>query len=134
MVHREGIGENAAAADPAVGRLQPGDAAHRGRTAHRAAGIGADSARHKPGRDRGAGAARRTARQPLAVPWIERRRPRQVPARPAEREFPRRQLAEHDAARRLQTHDDVGVLRRHVILAQLRVPGGADAGGLDDVL
>ena len=40
----EGEGERcyAAAADPAIGRLHAGDAAHRGRVADRAAGVGAE--------------------------------------------------------------------------------------------
>ena len=54
MVEGEGIGVDAGAADEAVGRLQPDDAAERGRAADRAAGIGAERAGHKPGGDRGA--------------------------------------------------------------------------------
>ena len=37
MVHREGVGKHPAAADPAIGRLQPGEAADRRRAARRAA-------------------------------------------------------------------------------------------------
>ena len=37
-------------------------------------------------------------------------------------------------ATRLEPADDIGIGRRHVILAQLRMSGRANAGGLDDIL
>src|SRR6188472_1250566 len=98
MVHREGVGENAAAADPAVARLDAGEAAERRRPAHRAAGVGADRTRRKPRRHRCPGAAGRPARQPPTVPWVERWRPRQIKTRTSEREFPGRELAEQYTA------------------------------------
>jgi len=125
---------SSAPADPAVGRLDPGDAAHRRRPADRAAGVGADRPRREAGRHRRAGAARRPARQVIGVPRVARRRPGQVEARAAERELPGRKLAEQDAARRLQASDQLCVGGRHMILAQFRMAGGRDPGGLDDVL
>jgi hypothetical protein len=134
MIHRECVGEDTAPADPPVGRLQPRDAADRRRAADRAAGIGADRGRHEPRRHRRAGAARRAARQMAGVPRVERRRPRQIPAGAAQREFPGRELAHHDAAGRFQPGDDLGVGGGDMILAQLGMAGGQNALGLDDVL
>ncbi len=134
MVHRKRVREDAAAADPAIARLDPGEVAKRRRTAHRAAGIGADRAGHKTRRHRRAGAARRAARHVAGVPRVARRWPRQVIARAAEREFPGGELAHQHATAGVEPLDDVGIGLRHMVLAQFRMPGGQDAGGLDDVL
>ena len=48
LVERAGERDQAVAADPAVGRLQPDDAADGGRLADRAAGIGAQRQGARP--------------------------------------------------------------------------------------
>ena len=53
------IGIDPVAADETIGRLQPDDAAKCRRAADRAAGVGAERRRDKPGRDRRPRAARR---------------------------------------------------------------------------
>ena len=75
MVEREGERHDATAADPAVGWLHPGDAAHRGRVANGPARVGAECSREKPGGEAGAAAARRAAAEMVAVPRVARRRP-----------------------------------------------------------
>ena len=118
----------------AVGRLDPGEP-------QKAAGPRTEppvSVPTAPGTNPAATAAPAPLDEPpgrrVCVPGVQRRRPWQVPARAAEGEFPGRQLAQQNAAAGLEPDDDLGVGRRHMILAQLRMPGGADAGGLDDVL
>mgnify|MGYP003693630163 CR=1 FL=1 len=102
MVEREGERHDAAAADPAVGRLHAGDAAHRGRVANRTAGVGAECRRKEPGGETGAAAARRAAAEMVAVPRVARRRPGQVEGRAADGEFMGRELAEQAPRRRLR--------------------------------
>ena len=53
---------------------------------------------------------------------------------PPLRELPGRQLAEQNPAARLEAAHDLGVLFRHMVLAQLGVAGRRDSSGFDDVL
>src|SRR5215469_5805769 len=75
IVEGEGERNDAAAAHPAIGRLHAGNAAHRGRVADRAAGVGAECRREEAGGEAGAAAARRAAAEMIAVPWVASRRP-----------------------------------------------------------
>jgi hypothetical protein len=70
----------------------------------------------------------------IAVPRIARGRERQVEARPADRELVGGELAEQHCAARRELRDGRAVFLRHVVDHQLRVAGGADAGGFVDVL
>src|ERR1700726_1487581 len=85
MVEGEGERRYAAAADPAIGGLHAGGAAHRGWIADRAAGVGAECRREEAGGKAGAAAARRAAAEMIAVPRVARRRPGQVEGRAADR-------------------------------------------------
>src|ERR1700674_1184947 len=98
MVEGEGERRDAAATDPAVSRLHPGNAAHRGRVADRSAGVGAECGREEAGGEAGAAAARRAAAKVIAVPWVARRRPGQVEGRAANGEFMGREFTEQHAA------------------------------------
>ena len=77
LVERAGEGDDPVAADPAVGRLEPDDAAQRRRLADRAAGVGADRQRGVEGGDgrRGPAAAATRARGPAPTGWPSGRRP-----------------------------------------------------------
>ena len=134
MIVAERVGIDAEAADQAVGRLQPGQAAQRGRVADRAAGIGAERAHHQPRRDAGTRAAGRSTGEMLAVPRIACRRPGQVEGRTTVGELMRRQLAEQDGTGLMQLRDGGGVEIRDIVGARARVARRADAGGAVDVL
>src|SRR5437764_14428813 len=74
---------------------------------------------YESGGDRRAGAARRAARQISRVPRVAGRWPRQVPARPAEGEFPGRELAHQHRAARFQQRHEMRVVGRDIVLAEL---------------
>ena len=99
VIEREGQRQDAAPAGQAIGRLDAGDAAQRRRPADRTAGVGAGAAQNQAGGDGRAGAGRRSGGEVVSVPGIARRRPGQVEGWPAEGEFVRRELAQHDRAR-----------------------------------
>jgi hypothetical protein len=134
VIEREGERHDAAAADPAVGRLHPGDAAHRRGVADRAAGIGAERGGEEPGGEAGAAAARRAAGEMVAVPRVARRRPGQVEAGAADRELVGRQLAEQDRAGRFEPLGHGGMAGGGVAGHHLGMGGGGDALDIDDVL
>ena len=73
LVERRGEGDEAVAADPAVGRLQADHAAQRGGLADRAAGVGAEGERRHARGHRGRGAARGAAGDARRVPGVARR-------------------------------------------------------------
>ncbi len=112
----------------------PGDAAQGRRIAHRSAGIRAERGGHQAGRQRHARAARRAAGEMVAAPRIDRRRPRQIERRPADRELVGGELAHEDAARRLQPLRHHRVRRRDVVDQHLGVAGGRQPRDVDDVL
>ena len=58
-LQREGKRHDATAADPAIGWLHPGDAAHRGRVANGPAGVSAERSREEPSGEADPAAARR---------------------------------------------------------------------------
>ena len=126
--------EDAAARHQAVGRLQPDDAAAARGIAHAAAGVGAERQREQAGGHARARAGRRAAGMMVGVPRVARRRPRQVEARPADGEFVRRQLAEHDRAGAAQLRARRPRRRGDVVHQDLRMAGRRQAGDVDDVL
>ena len=135
MVHREGVGKDAAAADPAVGRLDarrcrrtpPGrGSSRRCRCRSRPAQTRPPPPRpapldEPPGRWSGFHGLRAGGhgRSKLGPPSANS----QVASLPSRMPPPA-----------LSRGDELGVGARHVVLAQLRMAGRADAGGLDDVL
>src|SRR6184192_3122735 len=119
MVEREGERCYAAAADPAIGRLHAGDAAHRGRVADRAAGVGAECGWEEAGGKTGAAAARRAAAEMIAAPPVACGRPRQVEGWAADCEFVGLQLAEQHPAGRLEPLRNHGVAAGEVALQDL---------------
>ena len=70
----------------------------------------------------------------VGVPRVARRRPRQIEARAADREFMRRQLAEHDGAGAAQPCHADRVLGGDIVDQDLRMAGRRQAGDIDDVL
>ena len=132
----EGPGErnHAAGAHQPVGRLQPGDAAVRGRLADRAAGVRAERAVTEPRRDgcgrAAGGAARDAVERPGIVHGAE------VPGRRAHAvgALVHVELAEQDGAGLVQTPRDLGVRGGHAVGEGGRGRGRADAGGVDVVL
>ena len=133
-VEAERQGEDAAAADQAVGRLDAGGAAEARRIADRAAGVGAHGAHAERGGDGRARAARRAAGLVVGVPGIARRREGLVGRHRAVGEFVGRELAQDDGAARLQAAHGLGVDRGHVVGAQVRMAGRQHTLGLVDVL
>ena len=69
-VQRGPVGDQPVARDAAVGGLQAGDAAERGRLAHRAAGVGAQGRKTHAGRHRGRRPSRGAPGHPLQVPRV----------------------------------------------------------------
>ena len=134
MIEREGERHDAAAADPAIGWLHPGDAAHRGWVADRTAGVGAESSRKEPGSQAGAAAARRPAAEMVAVPRVARWRPGQVERRPTDGEFMGRELAEQDPAGGFQPLGDRGMRAGAVVCQDPRMRRRRDPLDIDDVL
>ena len=126
--------EDAAAADQAVGRLDAGGAAEARRIADRAAGVGAHGAHAERGGDGRARAARRAAGLVVGVPGIARRREGLVGRHRAVGEFVGGELAQDDRAACFQAPHGLGVDRRHVVGAQVRMAGRQHALGLVDVL
>ena len=133
-VEAERQGEDAAAADQAVGRLDAGGAAEARRIADRAAGVGAHGAHAERGGDRRARAARRAAGLVVGVPGIARRREGLVRRHRAVGEFVGGELAEDDGAAGFQASHGLGIDRGHVVGAQMRMAGRQHALGLVDVL
>ncbi len=113
---------------------QADDAAERRRRAQAPAEIGALGERHHARGERRRAAAGRAGSRQRRVPRIARRAEHLVDGVGPRAELGRVGLAEHDRARRLQPHDDLGVFGGHVILEQRRAPGGADARGRREVL
>ena len=126
---------DAVAADAAVRRLQPDDAAERGGWRIEPPVSVPSAPRHWPRRDRRGRAARRAARDAREVPRVARRAERGVLGRRAHRELVAVGLAEqHRAGRRAAGASTRGVVRRDEVLEDLRRRGRADARGHEDVL
>ncbi len=134
MVERVGQWEDAAPADPAVGRLEPDDAAIGGGAADRTAGVRPHRAGAQAGGDRRGRAARRAGRIVRGVPRIARRLEGEREIRPADREFMRLLLAEQNRTGPAQPRPGLGILVRHMVEIAPRACRGADAAGLVDVL
>ena len=115
MIEREDVRAYAGEADPAVSRLEPHDAAQRGRIADgatrvRAEGERAESRRHRRGRP-----AARASRDPVEVPRVAGRAVVRIDGGRGRGELVRERLAEHDGARSLQTRDALCVLGGDVV-------------------
>ena len=134
VVQRVGQRQYAGARAQAVSGLDTGQTAQRRGTADRAAGVRPGAAQHHAGGDRGAGAGGRSGSEIFRVPRVARRRPGQVEGRAAHGELVRRQLAQHDRSGLGPKLHDAGILAGDVVLQQLGVRGGTDAGGVVDVL
>src|SRR3990172_2089867 len=107
---RAGEGDDAVAADAAVGRLEAAHTTERGGLADRAARVRADAQRHvvrSHGRRRAAATA---ARDPREVPGVARRTPGRVLGRGAHGELVHVRLAGHDRAGLGEPLRDIGVI------------------------
>ena len=102
--------------------------------ADRAAGVGADRPRRQPAGDRRRRAARRAARDPLAVPRVEHRAVARVLVRGAHRELVHVRLAEQAGARRRRAFAPRSPCRAAVALEDPRARGRRDPLGAEDVL
>ena len=101
--------EGAGAREPAVGRLQPEEAAERGRHADRAVGVGAERDRHQAAGHRCAGAARRAAGHMRRVVRVARGAVVHVLAGEVVGVLAHVERADEDGAGRLQPRDQRGV-------------------------
>ena len=133
MVVTETVRNDAATTDQAVGRLQAGDAAGRGRPADRTAGIAAQRRRREARRDRGGRTRGRAGRRTGAIPRVARRREQDVPRRTAMGELPGRVLAQEHAACCGELLLRVRIPRRDIVRQQLRHGRRPDARGVEDV-
>jgi hypothetical protein len=147
LIQRAGKGDDAPAADAAIGRLQPDRAGEGRRLADRAAGIGAGRRQTQIGRHRRRRAARGAARRQLPAVHLPRVHDRAVTGgfiRRAHGEFIHAELAQHDRARVPQVlghgrfilrqkavKDAAGRLRGHIFGAEqiLDAQGNAAHGG-----
>ena len=125
VIHRPREREYAGSAHAAVGRLEPGDAAERGRDPDRSTGVGAERARRQTGRDGRAGARGRPAGDAVSVcaPGVTRVAVVRVDALGPVRELVHVELAEHDRARSGQPGHDGRIRGRHRV--GCRPPGHA---------
>ena len=123
LVEAAGERHQTVAADAAVGRLQPGDAAQAGRLANRAAGVGADRQRRHRRRDAGRGAAAGAAGNARQVPGIARLLEGRVLGRAAHGELVHVRVADQHGVGRLEPLDHRGVVGRREVLEHLRAAG-----------
>ena len=110
VVERPREREDPRAAHAPVRRLEPHDATEGGRPADGPAGVRARGADDEPGRQGGARAAARAARDVVEVPRIARRREAMAGALDAEGELVGHELAEEHRARLLPAAHARGVL------------------------
>ncbi len=134
MVEAESRRGDPRATDQTVGRLDAGDPAQRGRTADRAAGVGADAAEDQPSGNSGTGAAAAAGGEVLDVPRVARRWPGQIEARAAIGEFMCRRLADQYSAGDGEQFGAGSIGIGNVVLQDLRLAGRRDPLGIDDVL
>jgi hypothetical protein len=133
MVEREGMRKDAAARDETVGRLEPDDAAGARRIAHAAAGIAAQCHREQACGHAGTRSRGRATGVMIRVPRIARRRPWEIEAGAADREFVSRKFAEHDCAGAAQTRHANRVSHGNIVGQDLRMAGRRQASDIDDV-
>ena len=134
LVEARSEGDQATAADAAVGRLESGDAAEAGRLPDRAAGVGADSRGGHVGRHAGSRTAARTARGPRQVPRVTNRAEGRILVRAAHRELVHVGLAHEHRIGLTQPGDHIGVVGRPEALQHLRRAGSGHVGGAEHVL
>src|SRR6516162_2440940 len=134
MVERVGERKDAAPAGPAIGRLEPNDAAIGGRSADGAAGVGSHGCGAKAGGDGDRRPARRSRWIVRRIPRIACRREGQAEIGAANREFVGLVLTEQNGTGIAQPYPALRILLRHMMLVTPRARGGADAAGLVDVL
>src|SRR6185369_10412461 len=126
-------GYHAIPADETVSRPQADDTTKRRRTANRAAGVGAERARHEPRRDGRSRTTARAAGEMLGIPWVARWGPGQIESRAAMREFMGSKLSEQYCARLIQPGDCRSVFVRNIIDADFRVPGSQYSRGVVEI-
>ena len=124
LVERAGEGDDAVAADPAVGRLHADDPGQRGGLADRAAGVGPDAQRHVVGRHGRGRAAAAPAGDPVECPRVRGRAEGRVLGGRAHRELVHVRLAQDHRADLAEPLGDVGVVRGDVAVEDAR-PGRA---------
>ncbi len=134
LIEGGGEGDDAVAADPAIGRLEADDAAVRGRLADRAAGIGSQRGRGLAGGDAGGAGAGGSAGHGVEVPGVLHRPVGAVFVGAAHGELVHVQLADDHRAALLQPGHGGAVVGRHEALKDLRGAGGTDPLGAEDVL
>ena len=123
------------ARQPAVGRLQPKNAAERRRHPDRAVGVGSERQRHQPAADRGAGAARRAAGHPRHVVRVARRSVMHVLARKIIGVFAHVERADQHRAGRFHPLDQGGVARRwRKVPIDLRSGAGGEPLHVEQIL
>ena len=134
LVERGREGHHAVAADAAVGRLEPDDAAQGRGLADRSAGVGAQGERRHPrgyGRGRAPGGAAGHARR---VPGVAGLLVGAVLRGRAHRELVHVGLGQHDRALRLEPGDRRGREGRTIAFEDARAAGRCDALEIEDVL
>ena len=134
LIERRGEGEQAVARHAAVGRLEPHEAAERGRLADRPSRVRPERGGHEASRDRDGRPAARSAGSASAVPRVARRAQRRVLGGRSHRELVAVRLAHDHRAGTQQPLHDRGVVGRRVAGEHLRRGGGRQRAGADVVL
>ena len=139
LVQRAREGDDAPARAAAIGRLDPGDAAERGRLADRAASVGAGGAQAQPGRHGRGRAARAAARHEVAIvarpgPGIAHPAVVGGQVRRTHRELVEIGLPQTDRARFPQFAADRRFIGRHESVQDVRAGGGEHALGAEQIL
>ena len=132
-VHRPAQRKRAVAGHTAPRRAKPDDAAERRGRSHRAAGVLAEGRGAEARGDRDTRARRRSAGIVVEIPRVPRLAERKL-LRATEGELGQVQLAQQDAAGRVQARDRRRVLGRHVVFEDPRARRRADAGGVELIL
>ena len=134
LLQRGSEGDDAVAADAAVGGLEPDDAGERGRLPDRAARVRAEGDRHASRRHGGRRPAGGTAGHAREIPRVARRAVARVLRRGSHRELVEVRLADEDGALFAQPRDDRAVDDRREALEDPRARGGLDAARGEHVL
>ena len=135
VIEARGEQHDTGARDPAVGRLEPQDAAERRRDADRAVRVGAETQRNEARRDRRRGAARRAAGHARGVVRVARRTVVRVLGREAERILVHVETADQHGAGATQSGDRRRVVfRGRPIAVDPRARQRGDTGHVEQVL
>ncbi len=134
LIERRREGEQAIARNPAVGRLEPDDAAESGRLSNRTAGVGAERERYHPRRDGCGRSAARAAGRAIERPRVLRRTECRILSRRSHRELVAVGLADNHRAGRHEALDGCRGVRRNVVLEDSRACRGCHAASAQVVL